>query len=90
MSLGVLALVIEFIQGVWQAGRVEVGAAVTAALKTGYRHFDDAWIYRVSISNVLSHDEKLMSSKNEEEVGQAIKESGVPREEIWITSKVGP
>ncbi|KAH8825923.1 NADP-dependent oxidoreductase domain-containing protein [Flagelloscypha sp. PMI_526] len=31
--------------GVWKAGRGEVGAAVKAALKAGYRHIDDAWIY---------------------------------------------
>jgi len=57
--------------GVWQAGKGEVGQAVKTALKAGYRHIDDAWIYR-----------------NEEEVGQAIRDSGVPRKDIWITSKL--
>jgi hypothetical protein len=28
--------------------------------------------------------------KNEEEVGKALKECSVPRDQIWITSKVGP
>ncbi|KAL5524269.1 hypothetical protein ACEPAF_9409 [Sanghuangporus sanghuang] len=57
--------------GVWKAKPGEVGAAVKTALKTGYRHIDDAWIYR-----------------NEKEVGQAIRESGVPRQDIWLTSKL--
>ncbi|KAH9948259.1 NADP-dependent oxidoreductase domain-containing protein [Amylocystis lapponica] len=57
--------------GVWQASPGEVGAAVTTALKAGYRHIDGAWIYR-----------------NEEEVGAAVKEAGVPRDELWITSKL--
>ncbi|KAL5501862.1 hypothetical protein ACEPAH_9123 [Sanghuangporus vaninii] len=57
--------------GVWKAKPGEVGAAVKTALKTGYRHIDDAWIYG-----------------NEKEVGQAIRESGVPRQDIWLTSKL--
>ncbi|EMD39495.1 hypothetical protein CERSUDRAFT_80875 [Gelatoporia subvermispora B] len=57
--------------GVWQAGRNEVGNAVKVALKAGYRHIDDAWVYY-----------------NEEEVGQALKDSGVPRSEVWLTSKL--
>ncbi|CAA7261557.1 unnamed protein product [Cyclocybe aegerita] len=31
--------------GVWRAAPGEVGEAVKAALKVGYRHVDDAWIY---------------------------------------------
>ncbi|KAJ6477162.1 NADP-dependent oxidoreductase domain-containing protein [Mycena vitilis] len=57
--------------GVWQAKKDEVGNAVTAALKAGYRHIDGAWIYR-----------------NEAEVGKALKESGVPRQDVWLTSKL--
>ncbi|KAK1232181.1 hypothetical protein PQX77_004693 [Marasmius sp. AFHP31] len=57
--------------GVWQAARNDAGRAVKTALCSGYRHVDDAWIYR-----------------NEEEVGQAVRESGIPREEIWLTSKL--
>lgn len=57
--------------GVWKASKGEVGEAVKTALKAGYRHIDDAWIY-----------------KNEEQVGAAIKESGIPRKDIWITSKL--
>ncbi|KAI5123091.1 hypothetical protein M0805_001447 [Coniferiporia weirii] len=57
--------------GVWKSGKGEVGTAVKTAIKSGYRHIDDAWIYR-----------------NEEEVGQAIRESGVLRSDIWLTSKL--
>ena len=47
--------------------------AVAAALKSGYRHLDDAHGYL-----------------NERGVGQGIKDSGVPREEIWVTDKLWP
>jgi diketogulonate reductase-like aldo/keto reductase len=30
----------------------------------------------------------MMMIQNEAEVGQALKDSGVPREDVWITSKV--
>ncbi|KAG6902476.1 hypothetical protein C0995_016053 [Termitomyces sp. Mi166 len=57
--------------GVWKAKKDEVGPAVQAALKAGYRHIDGAWVY-----------------KNEAEVGEAIKASGVLRKDIWLTSKL--
>ncbi|TBU21995.1 NADP-dependent oxidoreductase domain-containing protein [Dichomitus squalens] len=57
--------------GVWQAPPNQVGDAVTAALKAGYRHIDGAWAYR-----------------NEDEVGKALKASGVPRDQVWLTSKL--
>lgn len=57
--------------GTWQAAPGEVEAAVTTALKAGYRHLDCAAIYC-----------------NEKEVGLGIKKSGVPREEIFITTKL--
>ena len=36
-----------WVSGVWQAAPNEVGTAVKAALKAGYRHIDDAWVYGV-------------------------------------------
>ena len=30
-----------------------------------------------------------MNASNEEEVGKAIKESGIPREEVYVVTKVG-
>jgi glycerol 2-dehydrogenase (NADP+) len=57
--------------GTWKSPGTEVRAAVSHALKSGYRHIDTAWNYR-----------------NEIEVGQGIKDSGVPREQIWITTKL--
>jgi diketogulonate reductase-like aldo/keto reductase len=60
-------------------------------LKAGYRHIDGAWIYRVCwlVSKILQSP-LLISAlfKNEVEVGKALKESGVPRKDVWITSKV--
>lgn len=49
----------------------EVEAAVTAALKAGYRKIDTAAAYQ-----------------NEQGVGRAIKESGIPREDLFVTTKV--
>lgn len=51
--------------------------AVLTALRLGYRHIDTAHAYM---------DEPGVG----EAVNQFIKESGVPREEIWITSKLWP
>ncbi len=44
--------------------------AVQAALETGYRHIDTAFVYN-----------------NEEQVGNAIQSSGIPREDIFLTTK---
>jgi diketogulonate reductase-like aldo/keto reductase len=48
--------------------------ALRAALETGYTHFDTAEMY------ARGHSEELL--------GQAVRESGLPREELFITSKV--
>jgi diketogulonate reductase-like aldo/keto reductase len=57
--------------GVFQTPPDETVAAVTAALRAGYRHIDTAAAYG-----------------NEKEVGQGIRDSGVPREDIFIETKV--
>lgn len=48
-----------------------VEAAVSSALKVGYRHIDTAMIYG-----------------NEAGTGRAIRESGIPREELFVTTKL--
>jgi glycerol 2-dehydrogenase (NADP+) len=57
--------------GTWQSQPGEVGRAVEAALRAGYRHIDTAFAYG-----------------NEKEVGEGIRASGVPREQIWLTTKL--
>jgi 2,5-diketo-D-gluconate reductase A len=57
--------------GVWQVPEDEVEAAVSHAIKTGYRSIDTAAMYQ-----------------NEEGVGQAIAAADVPRDELFITTKV--
>lgn len=57
--------------GVFQVPNDETEAAVTAALKAGYRGIDTAKIYG-----------------NEEGVGAALAKSGVPRNELFITTKL--
>jgi 2,5-diketo-D-gluconate reductase B len=51
-------------------------AALRSALDLGYTHFDTAEMY------AAGHSEELL--------GQAIRESGIPREDLFITSKVTP
>jgi len=48
--------------------------ALRSALETGFTHFDTAEMY------ASGHSEELL--------GQAVREAGVPREELFITSKV--
>jgi len=48
--------------------------ALRSALKTGYTHFDTAEMY------ASGHSEELL--------GQAVRESGIAREDLFITSKV--
>ncbi|KAK9351594.1 NADP-dependent oxidoreductase domain-containing protein [Lipomyces doorenjongii] len=57
--------------GTWRSPSREVYAAVTAALRHGYRHIDTALIYG-----------------NETAVGQAIRNSQIPREQIFLTTKL--
>ncbi len=57
--------------GVWQVPEDEVEAAVSHAIKTGYRSIDTAAMYQ-----------------NEEGVGRAIAAADVPRDDLFITTKV--
>ena len=64
-----------------------------AALETGYRHIDGAWAYQVSSSCASVGCGSLFRVwfhiiQNEEEVGEALRASGVPRDQVWLTSKV--
>lgn len=51
-----------------------VKKAVIHALETGYRHIHTAWAYG--------------EGQAEKEVGEAILASGIPREEIFIVTKL--
>ena len=61
--------------GTWKADKGVVGAAVKTALDAGYRHLDCAFAYL-----------------NEGEIGEALSEylqrENLPREKIWLTSKL--
>ncbi|CAI6088298.1 unnamed protein product [Clonostachys chloroleuca] len=68
--------------GTWQSQPGEVRKAVAYALKDGYRHIDAA-LHPYHAGDVLT-----IHLGNENEVGQGIKDSGVPREDIFLTSKL--
>ena len=51
-------------------------SALRSALELGYTHFDTA--------------ENYADGHAEELIGRAIRESGIPREQLFITSKVKP
>lgn len=43
---------------------------------------------KVALQKGYRHIDTALAYENEEEVGQGIKDSGVPREEIWVTTKL--
>ncbi len=57
--------------GTWQVPPSEAHAAVSEALRVGYRHIDTAAVYA-----------------NEAEVGQALADSGLARDEVYVTTKL--
>jgi alcohol dehydrogenase (NADP+) len=61
--------------GTWKSAPGEVGAAVKAALRVGYRHIDCAAIYG---------NEKEVGTA----LTEAMAEHGISRDELWITSKL--
>src|ERR1700710_574526 len=46
-----------------------------------------AWV-RSALQLVYRHTDTAQMYKNEEAVGQGIRESNIPREDIWVTTKV--
>ncbi|GAA5965867.1 hypothetical protein JCM21900_004932 [Sporobolomyces salmonicolor] len=62
--------------GTWKSSPGEVRNAVKVAIGAGYKHIGES----------LRHKRPLLP--NEHEVGQGIKDSGIDREKLWITSKL--
>ncbi|MEX2441182.1 MAG: aldo/keto reductase [Pontimonas sp.] len=57
--------------GVFRVAQDDAQRVVAEALEIGYRHIDNAAVYR-----------------NEEGAGRALAESGIPREELFVTTKL--
>ena len=56
--------------------------------QAGYRHLDTAWFYGTAQMPEIGLYLTYMFSGTEVSVGAAIRESGIPREDIFITTKL--
>jgi diketogulonate reductase-like aldo/keto reductase len=68
-------------------GEDTVIQTVISALQLGYRHIG------VTLLTTSSHANKTDTAriyKNEKLIGEALNRSGVPRDQIFITSKLSP
>ena len=77
--------------GTWKSAPGAVEKAVEVALKNGYRHIDTAQAYGTSPAPLHALPTLIVTSlctANEREVGEGIKRSGVPREDIFLTTKL--
>ena len=74
--------------GTWQSGPDEVRIAVRTALEAGYRHMYPLPSHPSPTLRLTSASDAAALYDNEEEIGQGIKDSGVPRSEIFLTSKL--
>lgn len=64
------------------------------ACQAGYRRIDTAYMYGKSLPDNICHTLERVNlsywygTGTERSVGRAIKESGIPREEIFVTTKL--
>ncbi|TFY81156.1 hypothetical protein EWM64_g2852 [Hericium alpestre] len=85
-----------FGMGCWMGeagGGKVVEDMVTSALKVGYRHFDTVRVLNALLSGAyvvapMSLMVQAAGYDNEEHVGAAIRKSGIPREDIYVTTKL--
>ena len=73
--------------GTWQDKDAQEDA-VTEALKAGYRHIDTARMYIAPWCVNRVRADVFVRYGTEAAVGQAIKKSGIPRSELFITTKL--
>ena len=87
--------------GTFKARGTALKTIVSCALSCGIRHIDTASVYKVRHdSSTLSFYGRscsqllfkmlLLPMQNESEIADALEASDVPREDIFITSKIGP
>lgn len=85
--------------GTWQLSKPEAYEATLSALKAGYRHIGKEnyyYYYYYEKKNLTKRGlpfafaDTAAIYHNERSIGKAIKDSGIPREEIWLTSKLSP
>jgi glycerol 2-dehydrogenase (NADP+) len=71
----------------WQSEPDAVRIAAKDALQAGYRHIDTS-VSTSSCPVLCLTNHRAQAYGTDHEVGQGIKDSGVPREEIWVTTKL--
>ncbi len=87
--------------GTFKARGTALKAIVSCALSCGIRHIDTAGVYKVRHDSSsqpfcglscsqLPFKSVIPCMQNESEIADALEASGVPREDIFITSKIGP
>ena len=75
--------------GSWKIPKDVCAGQVDQAIDIGFDHFDSAQGGNSSFplhTRLITYSSRL-GYRNEEEVGQAIRESGLSRKEVWITTK---
>ena len=78
--------------GTWKSKPVDAYESVKFALKAGYRHIDTAFVSPMLSSADVSVWKSLLRRPqnygNETDIGRAIKDSGIPRGDIFLTTKL--
>lgn len=74
--------------GTWKSSPEDTYTSVKSALENGYRHIDTAWVSDTARQLLDSVAELSQIYGNEEDCGRAIKDSGVPRDHIFLTTKL--
>lgn len=87
--------------GTFKARGTALKSIASCALSCGIRHIDTASVYKVRHDSRAQRCRNFpwsqlvpkrvpLPMQNESEIADALESSGVPREDIFITSKIGP
>ena len=69
--------------------RKDVHQYIEQALEAGFSHLDTAQCIAISLLALILGANDHQDYENEASVGRAIRESGLPREDLYVTTKWG-